>query len=64
MLSLPKPLKIRCPQPDCGYEWMRVRSGVLRSDGTLLRVYVCPICGETEKISRRVGQPPVFQLKR
>lgn len=61
---LPPPLKIRCPNPVCRYEWMRVRNGVLRADDTLIRTYVCPNCGEKEIIVRKIAELPVFTLKR
>ena len=32
-------------------------------DGTFVRMYVCPICGEKEVISRKVTPVPVFNLQ-
>jgi predicted RNA-binding Zn-ribbon protein involved in translation (DUF1610 family) len=60
---IPQPLKIRCAVPDCGYEWLRPRCGVLRADGTFVRTYVCPQCGEKVVIERKVPSAPVFDLR-
>lgn len=42
---------------------MRPRGGSLRSDGTFVRVYVCPLCGERELVVRKVVDAPVFDLR-
>ena len=64
-MHIPPPLKIRCPDPECRYEWLRPRAGVVRGD-EIVRAYVCPQCGELELIVRKMTDSavlPVFELK-
>lgn len=65
MPRIPPPLKIRCPDPECRYEWLRPRAGVVRGD-EIVRAYVCPQCGELELVVRKtdtMSTLPVFELK-